>query len=51
MITEEYQYQMLEWYEMLRKNYLCEEQWFNNQYFWRFWYERFNKFVRTGQCS
>lgn len=47
----ETQLQMLEWFEKLKRNYLCEEQWFNNQYFWRFWYERYNLWVRDGGCS
>ena len=36
------QFKQLDFQDKLNRSYLCEEQWFKNQYQWKIWYTGFN---------
>ena len=41
---------MIDYYDKVKRSYLCEEQWFVDTIIWRTWYEKFNNWVRDGSC-
>ena len=49
--TEESQYKMVQFHDLLQRCYLCERTWFSEQPFWREWYPDFISWVRKGSCS
>ena len=42
---------MIEFWDKLKRCYLCDESWFSTYNFNIGWYYNFNKWVRDGNCS